>query len=196
MPAGAVGRRVRRVQRLLAPWAIATPPGELHVTVYVSGFPGARARTRDDVTGPILARQLRALAVSGCASGAIGVGLPGSYRAAPFLRVDDASGVLARVRRTLAAALPAGAPSELRFAPFDPHVTLGRYRADEPTGPIVGALSRERDIALAEGPVPVMVRCIELVTFDPAIAGAALTTRARVSLPEGPPRPAPNRAPT
>lgn len=195
VPACAIDRRVRRVQRVMAPWAIATPSGELHVTVYVSGFPGARPRERDDVPRPTLARQLRALALSGCASGTVVVGLPGSYRAAPFLRVDDPSGVLAQVRRTLAEALPVGSPPELRFAPFDPHVTLGRYRADAPTGPIVEALSRERDSAQAEGPIAMMIRSIDLVTFDPAVAGAVLTTRARVSLPEAPRRPDDSDAP-
>ena len=80
---------------------------------------------------------------------------------------------LARLR----AALTAEAP-ELRFAPYQPHVTAAIYDHDGPAAPVVAALAPLRDLA----PLRVTPTRLDLVVFDAARDGAALVPVAGVAL--------------
>ena len=84
------------------------------------------------------------------------------------------TGWLARLRRALAQV----GPPELRFAPYNPHVTVGRFPRAMPTGPVAERLRPLRALP----PLSVEVQSIELLTFDATIWDAPLKTEWEVTL--------------
>ena len=165
--------RVRRVQAALPASIRPTDPADLHITVWVAGFPTLDAPERDDdIRAVDLARQGDALAR--CSGLRLHIGGANSFTTAPFLEVFDPDDGLADLR----GALTRCGPPELRFAAYQPHVTLGTARMDAPTAPVVKALTAYRRAPLIE----VGVRRVEQLRFDAACTGAALQTHQTVPL--------------
>lgn len=117
---------------------VPVPPTDLHVTVWVSGFPCERARLDDDV--PVATLLAQRSAVSGAPLPRLSLGAPGAFATCAFFEVHDPSGDLAALRETLA---HAGAP-EVRFAPYRPHLTIGRFADTRAAAPVAAIIARMR----------------------------------------------------
>lgn len=168
-----VCRRARTVQDALPAGVRPLDASDLHVTVWVGGFPTASAPSHDDdIAEAALERQAQVLA--GCRSFRLHVGGTNSFTTAPFLEVTDPDGGLAALR----AALGRAGPAELRFAPFLPHLTLGTATTNLPTARVRAALLPHR----AAAPLEVGVCQVEQLRFDATRPGAPLKTHCSVDL--------------
>ncbi|MCC6996379.1 MAG: 2'-5' RNA ligase family protein [Deltaproteobacteria bacterium] len=168
---GQLRARADAVAAAVAPLGV-RPVRQLHVTVFVAGFPALVATRPDDVATVRLARQLgRARAAAGPL--ALEVGGASSFQTCAMLEVTPVGDALARLR----AALTAEAP-EVRFAPYQPHVTAAIYDHDGPAAPVAAALAPLRDLP----PLRVAPARLDLVVFDAARDGAPLRPVAGVAL--------------
>ncbi|MFN7950632.1 MAG: 2'-5' RNA ligase family protein [bacterium] len=167
-----------RMARIAAALADAIEPvaaADAHVTTFVAGFPCQDPPAHDDdVPWTVLDAQAAALASASLRPVEIEMGGANAFASCAFLDVKDPHRTLARVRDELARVHP-----EVRFAPYTPHVTIGRFRDVRPTAPIASALHPHRPLP----PIRVTVRTLELVTFDAHRDGhATLLTERRVRL--------------
>lgn len=177
--------RVASVRERLAFAGLDEKP-ELHVTVWVAGFPrfgGPRpAPSRpalpagddlvddfvdDDVDPRVLHAQRSVQRLHRRVP--LLVGGASSFLSCATLAVHDVSSALARLRADLdAAAAPLGA-RELRFAPYTPHVTCGVYTRAIPTHRIADALAPMRELS------PLRVSgTLACLAFDARVPGAPL----------------------
>ena len=171
--AESVLERVAAVQQELGSGVRKMPLGELHITCWVAGFPTSVSPVHnDDIREAALERQAEAL--QDHRSFRLLVGGTNSFTTAPFLEVYDPDGGLASLRQTLARC----GPNEVRFAPYQPHVTVGTARADIPTASVQACLAARRGLPAIE----LTVRCVEQLRFDACQPGAALHTHCMVSL--------------
>jgi len=111
---------------------------DAHVTVWVCGFPAAVPALDDDVADAILDAQQSA--VSRLPPPRLVVGAPNAFATCVFLEVHDPRGDLAALR----AALAVPGAREVRFARYQPHVTVGRFGDSRPAAPIARALAALR----------------------------------------------------
>ena len=168
---GQLRARADAVAAAVAPLGV-RPVRELHVTVFVAGFPALVAARPDDVATVRLVRQLaRARAAAGPL--ALDVGGASSFQTCAMLEVTPVGDTLARLRAALAAEAP-----EVRFAPYQPHVTAAIYDHDGPAAPVAAALAPLRALP----PLRVTPARLDLVVFDAARDGAPLVSVAAVDL--------------
>ena len=172
-PQRALHERVAEAQRALGGLVRAQPPADLHVTVFVVGFPSAAPVWDDDVGEDALDRQAAAVIGAGLPPLRLAVGASNAFLSCAFLEVADPHGDLARLRGLLV-----GAAREVRFAPYLPHVTVGIFPATVPTAPLAAAIAPLRGLP----PLSLEFDAVELVDFDAAVPGAPLVTRRRVAL--------------
>ena len=165
--------RVAAIQSELGPRIRKTPLDELHITCWVAGFPTSTSRSHnDDIPEAALERQ--AAVLQNHRSFRLLVGGANSFTTAPFLEVFDPDGGLASLRQTLARC----GPAELRFAPYQPHVTLGTASSDIPTASVRASLAAHRQLSAIE----LTVNRFEQLRFDALRPGASLHTHCMVSL--------------
>lgn len=131
----AVMARMAAVAERLAGKLVPVAPEDAHVTLWVCGFPAALPTLDDDVAETTLAAQ--AAAVAAAAPPRLVLGRPNAFASCAFLEVVDAHGDLAALRAKLA--LPGA--REVRFARYQPHVTVGRFNDAWPTAPIAAQLA-------------------------------------------------------
>jgi 2'-5' RNA ligase len=141
---------------------------DAHVTAWVCGFPAARPMLDDDVADAVLDAQR--LVVSKLRPPRLTVGGPNAFATCAFLEVHDPRGELAALR----AALAAPGAREVRFAAYQPHVTVGRFADTRPAAPIARALAALRE-SNDFGPHAVRDSRVELIELD-ARAPDRLTT--------------------
>jgi hypothetical protein len=155
----AVLERMAAVAEPLDDAIVRVPPADAHVTVWVCGFPSAAPALDDDVAEETLAAQRAA--VEQLRPPRLVVGAPNAFATCAFLEVHDPHGDLAALR----AALAVPGSREVRFAGYQAHVTVGRFRDTRPIAPIAGALARMR---AGEHAAPRSVRdaALELVELD------------------------------
>jgi hypothetical protein len=130
--------RMEAVAGGLAGAIVPVKPQDTHVTAWVCGFPAAVPRLDDDVAEAIIAAQRRA--VERLRRPRLLVGVPNAFATCAFLEVHDPHGDLAALRATLA--VPGAA--EVRFARYQPHVTVGRFRDTRRAAPLARALAALR----------------------------------------------------
>jgi 2'-5' RNA ligase superfamily len=131
--------RMAAVADRLAGAIVPVHPDRAHVTTWVCGFPSAAPAADDDVADAIIAAQRRAVASLPCPR--VVVGAPNAFATCAFLEVHDPHGDLAALR----AALAVPGAKEVRFAPYLPHVTIGRFGDTRPAAPLARALAMLRD---------------------------------------------------
>jgi 2'-5' RNA ligase len=172
----AVHERMRAIARDLGDAIVPVPEHETHVTLFVAGFPTDEApRHDDDVTEAVLDAQTRRLRAVATRPLPLAVGRANAFLTCAFLEVRDLDGGIA----TLRSALDHDA-GEVRFAPYLPHVTVGRFRDSRPTDELARVLSSHRQLPW----ITIEARAIELVTFDTTCDGEApLVTRCSIPLP-------------
>jgi hypothetical protein len=132
---------------------------DAHVTTWVCGFPTAVPTLDDDVAESLIAEQRAAAARLPPAR--VVVGAPSAFSTCAFLEVHDPYGDLASMR----AALAVPGAREIRFARYQPHVTVGRFRdtrAAEPIAETLASLRLGRDAA----PLAVDDCTLDLVALD------------------------------
>lgn len=173
---GAILERVKTVQSVLEPWIAPVAADQLHITVFVCGFPSPGGALGDDVEPAALFTQAHALAKAVPARFELSVGAANSFTSAAFLQVRDTSGSLALIRQQLAASLSQWGKQEVRFAPYMPHLTVGTYHADFPVGPIAKALHPLRTL----GNLPCRLDALELVDYATNAWDAPFRTLQRV----------------
>ena len=155
----AVIARMAEVAGRLGDALVPVAPAQAHVTVWVCGFPAATPVFDDDVHEQVLAAQR--VAAAGMPRPRLLVGAPNAFATCAFLEVHDPHGDLAALR----AALAVPNAREVRFAAYQPHVTVGRFRDSRPAAPIARALAALRDgapVALR----PVHDARLELIELD------------------------------
>lgn len=160
--------RMAAVATRLAGAIVPVAAAQAHVTTWICGFPSAAPALDDDVADAIIAAQRRAVANLPCPR--LIVGAPNAFATCAFLEVHDPHGDLAALR----AALTVPGANEVRFAPYQPHVTVGRFGDTRPAAPIVRVLAGLRDGEHA-APRAVADSRLELVELD-ARAPDRLTT--------------------
>lgn len=141
-----------------------------HLTVFVAGFPAKVVVQNDDVAADTLEACLAALRADPPAAPVLAIGGASAFLSCPFLEVAEERG-LADLRARLGG-------REVRFAPYVPHITVGAFGDDRPTGPIAAALAPFRGL----DPIVWRPRVLELVTFDAARSDGALETWGKVEL--------------
>lgn len=155
----------------VAPGLRPTRPEETHITVFVAGFPCAVPRFDDDVAEAALEAQRDALL--GLRAPRLAIGGLNSFLSAAFLEVYDLDGGLAQIRAALG-----GSASEIRFAPYLPHVTVGVLPISVPTAPLAARIAALRDPPR----LPIAPDALDLVCFSAETAHAPLETAWRVPL--------------
>jgi hypothetical protein len=132
---------------------------DAHVTAWVCGFPAAVPALDDDVAHAIIDAQRAA--VASLPPPRLAVGAPNAFATCAFLEVHDSHGDLAALR----AALAVPDAKEVRFAPYQPHVTVGRFGDSRAAAPIARALAALRAGGLF-APHAVGDSRVELVELD------------------------------
>lgn len=135
------------------------PPGrrQAHISLFICGFSSGLRRHDDDFSKAQLQAQLRDLgrAPGPCLN--LQIGAADSFASAAILPIQDPSGQLQAWRQRLAKHA-----SEVRQAPYLPHITLGLYRRSLPA-----ELLRERLNALQlAAPQPLQVRQLHYATYS------------------------------
>lgn len=164
----AVLARMAAVADRLAGSIVAVPPEDAHVTVWVCGFPAALPALDDDVAESVIAAQRAAARTPRRLR--LSVGAPNAFATCAFLEVHDPHGDLSALR----AALAVPGAREVRFAPYLPHVTVGRFADTRDSAPIADALAALRDGGRFTAH-PVHDGALELIELD-ARAPERLTT--------------------
>jgi 2'-5' RNA ligase len=134
----AVLARMAAVADRLADAIVPVHREDAHVTTWVCGFPCAVPALDDDVAPAILTAQQTA--VRNRPPPRLVVGAPNAFATCAFLEVHDPHGDLAALRQ----ALDVPGAREVRFAPYQPHVTVGRFHDTRPAAPIAAALAAFR----------------------------------------------------
>jgi len=130
---------------------------QAHVTLFVCGFLTDAERFDDDFSIDRLGRQLWALKEARLAPFEIEIGGIDSFATAPFLEVFDVTGGIEKIRDVLSST-----HSEIREAPYVPHVTLGLYK-----GRFAGMSVAERVSLLStESRITYWVDEIHLMTYS------------------------------
>lgn len=167
----AVRARVARVRAAFDGELVPVADQDLHITVWVAGFPTDRPALDDDIDEAVLGRQAHALREAAPVRLAVGGLHP--FLTCLVLRVDDPHDDLGALRRRLALG-----PPELRFGPWLPHITVGRFPAVRPTAELTARVGALRWRAA----LPVCLREIELVELDACRWDAPLQARWRIPL--------------
>ncbi|MCK6523867.1 2'-5' RNA ligase family protein [Myxococcota bacterium] len=171
----ALRARLAQVADALGDAVEVTPPGEAHITLWVAGFPSAAPCLDDDVAEVVLTRQTQALRTRFASAGParIVIGGANAFFTCAVLDVLDQDGSLEAIRACLD-----GEGKELRFGPYHPHVTVGRFIDHRDRAPLAAALRPLRALA----PMELQVESVELCTIDAEVEALALHTEARVQL--------------
>ena len=164
----AVTARMSAVAERLGDSLVRVRSEDAHVTAWVCGFPAAVPTLDDDVADAILDAQRAA--VSRLPPPRLSVGAPNAFATCAFLEVHDPHGDLAALR----AALAVPGAKEVRFARYQPHVTVGRFGDSRPVAPIARALAALR-AGDRDAPHAVRDSRVELIELD-ARAPDRLTT--------------------
>jgi 2'-5' RNA ligase len=160
-------RRLDEARVCLAPYLLADYQRQPHITLHVCGFPAAVHRHDDDFVFAQLQQQFNALHGLVEAPFELSIGGLGSFTTAPYLTVNDASGVLGRLRQALACG-----GNEWREADYVPHVTVGLYNGAYP----VEELCRRMAALATPEPLNLSFRRIALMTYASEEIGGALET--------------------
>jgi hypothetical protein len=155
----AVIARMAEVAARLGDGLVRVRPEDAHVTVWVCGFPAAVPALDDDVAEEILVAQRAA--VAGLRPPRLLVGAANAFATSALHEVHDPYGDLAALR--VALAVPGA--NEVRFAPYQPHVTVGRFGDSRPAAPIARALAGLR-AGDAIAPRDVRDGRLELIELD------------------------------
>jgi 2'-5' RNA ligase len=159
------------------------PRADLHVTVFVAGFPVPATGHNDDVRNDdvhnddtswqLLTNQAERVHHLLEQPLSLQLGSANSFLSAPFLEVEDPGDDLATLRAALGEVAP-----EVRFAPYRPHLTVGRYVHAVATKELAALLRPWRALS------PLHLPCthLELATFDAGHPGAPLVTALVVPL--------------
>lgn len=162
-----VGQVTRRLEAELGGAFVPAALDQLHVTVFVAGFPTPTPALDDDVALEALAAMARRVERLRAGPPRLWVGGANAFLSCPFLEVHEVGADLARVRL----ALGEGA-REIRFADYNPHVTLGAIPSAVDTAALRRCLGPLRRLP----PLPLRAVALELVSFEAARAGAPLVT--------------------
>lgn len=164
--------RLDAARLLLGDWLHPPSLRQAHITLFVCGFPCAEPRHDDDIATTRLDAQRDALEVLRMAPFELSIGGLDSFASAAFLTVgEDAR--LDQLRQALGRLA-----TEVRQAPYVPHLTVGLYRMAANT-----AEWRRRAAALGGcPPLALPVRELQLVSYAAAEPQGQLRIEARVAL--------------
>lgn len=145
-----------------------------HITLALCGFP-SRQPTRPDDFGPAgLERQLDALGRLAGGPFRVEIGGLASFTSAPFLSVRDVGGGIGRLRHVLCG------PRTEPGGPYTPHVTVGLYGGEWPTGALLERLDAgKREV------VHCSVTTLSLMCYTASDIGGPLTTVGQFDLVHG-----------
>lgn len=170
--------RTRLAQQQLEQWILPIAGEQLHLTIFVCGFPTAGGTMNDDVEPEALITQANHLAAAAFAPLELQIGPVNSFTSAAFLEVQDPLAGLERIRAALGSALEHHGKREVRFSHYIPHITVGMYRLDYAITPIVEALAPLRALP----PLRLRLEALELVDYETDRWDAPLRTLRRVPL--------------
>jgi 2'-5' RNA ligase len=144
-----------------------------HITLFVCGFLVDKATLGDDFDPSMLELQRQALGSIKLPPFTLNIGALDSFDSAVFLRIEDDSGGLAKLRTALAETC-----EEIRQAPYTAHVTVGLYRDAFDKREVARRLSAFG----AMPPLPVRVERVHFATYAARDLGGDLTVEASEEL--------------
>lgn len=171
-----VCERVRVAQRHLHDLLLGGYQRQPHITLSLCGFPSEAPRHADDFGAQALRAQLDALRQARLEPFEIEIGALASFTSVPYLRVHDAGGHIAVLRRCLACA----DVSALDGA-YTPHVTVGLYADAWP----LAAVQARLDSFVCDAPLRLRVARVSLMAYAAAEIGGPLQRLADYDLGSG-----------
>ncbi len=144
-------QRWQAVRAALGDWLHPDQRRQPHITLFVCGFPCVQPERDDDFAASALQAQLDALTRQPLPAFSLQIGGLASYAGAPYLQVRDPGAALQPLRNLLAAH-----SREIRFAPYDPHLTLGLYQQRRALAELPQSL---RDLPALELPISELQFC-------------------------------------
>jgi len=169
--------RTTRLQAALGTQIRPVAPSDLHVTVWVAGFPVDVARHDDDVSTEVIDATVASLRAAPPLAPRLLLGGANAFRSCAFLEIRDPEGGLGALRARFRGDL-----SEVRFGPYRPHITAGRFPSALATADVAARLTPLRELP----GLPLRARALRFVTFDARVADAPLEVVHRIDLPEAP----------
>lgn len=168
----AVLARMQAARELLGDWLHPPGPRQAHITLFACGFATAAPRLDDDIATSVLTAQRQALTDLRLRPFELRIGGLDSFASAAFLEVQE-QGRLDPLRATLDRHA-----TEIRQAPYVPHLTLGLYRQA-----VTAADWRQRAEPLRDCPALALpVRELQLLSYAAAESQGPLRIEARVTL--------------
>jgi 2'-5' RNA ligase len=165
-----VSARMAAVAQPLAGAIVPVAADDAHVTAWVCGFPAAAPTFDDDVAEAIIVAQRAA--VARLAPPRLAIAAPNAFATCAFLEVHDPFGDLAALR----AALMVPGAREVRFARYQPHVTVGRFKDTRPIAPLADALRALRTSGRFASQ-PIRTAALELIELDARQPDRMMTRR-------------------
>ena len=163
---GAVRERITQAQAHLAPLLV-PHQRQPHITLFVCGFMADVVAHGDDFTPAMLAKQQAALQALQLEPFTLQIGAIDSFDSAVFLRVEDPSGGLARLRQALGLGL---GTHEIRQSAYVPHLTVGLYSGAFDTEVVAGQLQS----FAPHTPIPLRVERIHFARYEARVLGGPL----------------------
>lgn len=164
--------RLEAARTLLGDWLQPSGIRQAHVTLFVCGFVCAVPRHDDDIATAVLDDQRAAIETLQLAPFTLRIGGLDSFASAAFMAVEE-NDTLSCLRQELGRL-----STEVRQAPYVPHLTVGLYRMAAST-----AEWRSRAAALRDClPLDLPVHELQLVSYAATEPVGALRVEARVAL--------------
>ncbi|MEG2434262.1 MAG: 2'-5' RNA ligase family protein [Acinetobacter sp.] len=114
---------------------------QFHITLFVAGFWAEQVTYSDDFSRIQRTLQIELLKNLKLEPFQLQIGALNSFESALFLKVDDAAGVLDKIRKTLM-----HISKEVAALSYCPHITLGLYRKAVSSDPVLARMAEIKDI--------------------------------------------------
>ena len=114
---------------------------QFHITLFVAGFWAEQVTYSDDFSRIQRTLQIELLKNLKLEPFQLQIGALNSFESALFLKVDDAAGVLDKIRKTLM-----HISQEVAALSYCPHITLGLYRKAVSSDPVLARMAEIKDI--------------------------------------------------
>lgn len=147
-----------------------------HISIFICGFLSQTANLDDDYPAACMAGHARDLKQSGLTSFDIEIGGIHSFASAPYLAVRDSEGGIAGIRDRLSSR-----STEIRFAPYTPHLTLGLYNGAFDTRQIAAEIAVFPD----RQPLRWRVEKLHLATYNAFEIAGPLRRESTIALAAG-----------
>ena len=175
-PCPAVKERAEAAKAHLRRYLIRPYRRAPHISVFICGFLSQTANLDDDYPAACMAGHVTDLKEIGLTAFDIEIGGINSFASAPYLAVRDIEGGIAGIRDRLSSR-----STEIRFAPYTPHLTLGLYSGAFDTRQVAAEIAAFPDIQ----PLRWRVEKLHLATYNALEIAGPLRHETTIALAAG-----------